>query len=97
LGISKQAAGKTVDALERLGYVARAADPADARKRIVRLTGRGEECLRVSGAILDDLHRHWDEVLGGERLEALEADLAKLAPEEPAARLDAPGWFSERP
>src|SRR5271165_5550445 len=34
LGISKQAAGKTIDRLGELGYAERADDPADGRRRI---------------------------------------------------------------
>ena len=40
LGISKQAAGKTVDALDRLGYAERGVDPADARRKVVTLESR---------------------------------------------------------
>src|SRR5260370_29863073 len=40
LGISKQAAGKTLDSLERLGYLDRGADPRDARRKVVVLTDR---------------------------------------------------------
>jgi DNA-binding MarR family transcriptional regulator len=38
LGISKQAAGKTIDRLEQLGYAERAADATDGRRKLVRLT-----------------------------------------------------------
>src|ERR1700761_4677743 len=38
LGVSKQAAGKTVDGLASLGYAERTGDPADARPQIVVLT-----------------------------------------------------------
>jgi DNA-binding MarR family transcriptional regulator len=42
LGVTQQAASKTVADLERRGYVERTPDPRDARARIVRLTARGE-------------------------------------------------------
>ena len=42
-GITKQTAGALVDELERNGYVERTADPADARARLVALSGRGRE------------------------------------------------------
>lgn len=92
LGVSKQAAGKTVDALERLGYVERAADPHDARRKVVRLTARGVDCLERSARIFDDLRVRWAETLGERRLRALEADLRRLTPDD-VLRLDAPGWF----
>jgi len=59
LGVTKQAAGQMVDELERLGYVVRAADPADGRRRLVRLTPRGVDCLRASAAIFGELLAEW--------------------------------------
>jgi DNA-binding MarR family transcriptional regulator len=47
LGISKQAAGKTVERREALGYVERAGDGADRRRKLVRLTPRGIEALTI--------------------------------------------------
>ena len=91
LGISKQAAGKTIDALERLGYVQRGVDPRDTRRKVVHLTERGVDCLRRSARIFDDLRAHWASTLGPERLRALEADLRKMTPD--VFRLDVPGWF----
>ena len=41
LGVSKQAAGKTIDRLEGMGYARRTDDPADARRKIVVLTEHG--------------------------------------------------------
>ncbi|HEY8582051.1 MAG TPA: MarR family transcriptional regulator, partial [Capillimicrobium sp.] len=59
LGITKQAAGQMVDELERLGYVRREPDPADARRKLVRLTDRGEDALRQSAAVFDELRDEW--------------------------------------
>lgn len=92
LGVSKQAAGKTVDTLERLGYVERGSDPYDARRKVVRLTGRGVDSLARSARVLDDLRGRWARALGEERLRALEADLRAVTPAE-LFRLDVPGWF----
>ncbi|MBP2049852.1 DNA-binding MarR family transcriptional regulator [Streptomyces griseochromogenes] len=92
LGISKQAAGKTVDRLVALGYAERADDPADARRRLVRLTERGYDLLARSAAIFDQLRADWAAVLGEERLRAIEDDLRAVA--APGAfRLDAAGWI----
>ncbi len=55
LGISKQAAGKTIDRLEELGYVRRSGDDADRRRKLARLTPRGVE---AAGHVRDDLRRH---------------------------------------
>jgi len=95
LGISKQAAGKTIDSLQRLGYTERGPDPADARRKLVLLTARAVDALERSARIFDDLRARWAAVIGAERLNALEADLRKVTPPE-LFRLDVPGWFSER-
>lgn len=95
LGVSKQAAGKTIDALERLGYVARGVDGQDARRRIVRLTDRGGDCLARSARIFDQLRDRWAAQLGEERLRALVADLRAVTPAD-GFPLDVPDWFAAR-
>ncbi len=92
LGVSKQAAGKTVDALEQLGYVERGSDPGDARRKIVRLTERGVDSLVRSARIFEDLRAGWARTLGEDRLRALESDLRAVTPQD-VFRLDVPGWF----
>ncbi|MEV4887765.1 MarR family winged helix-turn-helix transcriptional regulator [Nonomuraea sp. NPDC055795] len=92
LGVSKQAAGKTIDTLERLGYVERSTDPADSRRKIVKLTPYGVDALMKSAAIFDDLRRTWSRTLGEDRLRALEQDLRTMTPPD-FFRLDIPGWF----
>ncbi|GIH59288.1 MarR family transcriptional regulator [Microbispora siamensis] len=92
LGVSKQAAGKTIETLERLGYVERARDHRDTRRKIVRLTPSGVDMLVRSARIFDDLRARWAAVIGDERLRALEADLRKVTPQD-VFRLDVPGWF----
>ncbi|MER6944378.1 MarR family winged helix-turn-helix transcriptional regulator [Nonomuraea sp. NPDC000554] len=92
LGVSKQAAGKTIESLERLGYVERTVDPQDTRRKIVRLTGRGVDALVRSAHIFEDLRSHWADQLGADRLRAMESDLRKVTPPD-LFRLDTPGWF----
>jgi DNA-binding MarR family transcriptional regulator len=92
LGITKQAAGKTIDSLERLGYTERGPDPRDARRKVVRLTGRAVDVLELSARIFDDLRAGWAEIIGAERLRAMEADLRRVTPPD-LWRLDVPGWF----
>ncbi|MEV4254900.1 MarR family winged helix-turn-helix transcriptional regulator [Spirillospora sp. NPDC049652] len=92
LGVTKQAAGKLVDNLERLGYVERAADPSDARRKLVRLTGHGWDALRRSALTFDAVRRRWADELGPDRMRAFEATLRQMTPGD-MWRLDAPGWF----
>ncbi|MFD9500777.1 MarR family winged helix-turn-helix transcriptional regulator [Streptomyces sp. NPDC060035] len=93
LGVSKQAAGKTVEKLEGFGYVERVDDPADGRRKLVRLTARGIDLLTRSAEGFDRLRAEWVRALGAERVRALEADLRTMAPAN-AFRLDAEGWFT---
>jgi len=92
LGISKQAAGKTIERLEELGYVHKAGDDQDRRRKLVRITPRGLDTLAMSAMIFDDIRSRWASVLGPDRLSALEADLRMMVPGE-TFRLDVPGWF----
>ncbi|MFI8322811.1 MarR family winged helix-turn-helix transcriptional regulator [Streptomyces sp. NPDC085529] len=93
LGVSKQAAGKTVDRLLALGYAERADDPADARRKLVHLTPRGHDALARSAAVFDELRAEWSTVLGADRVRALEADLRNVVPAETTFRLDATSWL----
>jgi DNA-binding MarR family transcriptional regulator len=92
LGISKQAAGKTVDRLAELGYAQRAGDAADRRRKLIRLTPRGIEALTLSAMIFSEIRARWAAELGAARLADLEAALRTMAPGE-TFRLDVPGWF----
>ena len=92
LGISKQAAGKTIDRLEELGYVHRSGDEADRRRKLARLTPRGIEALALSAMIFDDIRSRWEGTLGDDRLSDLETSLRTIVPGE-TFRLDVPGWF----
>ena len=92
LGVTKQAAGKTVDRLVTLGYAERGTDPADARRKIVALTPRGLESLRLSALIFEDIRARWADRLGGGRVRELESDLRTMAPAG-GFSLDVAGWF----
>ncbi|SEM46514.1 MarR family winged helix-turn-helix transcriptional regulator [Rhodococcus maanshanensis] len=92
LGVSKQAAGKTVDRLEGLGYVARESDPSDARSKRVVLTERGLDSLRRSAVVFDRLRADWAATIGPERLRALESGLRTVTAGQ-GFRLDAQAWF----
>lgn len=85
LAISKQAAAKTIAALEQHGYVRRTPDPGDGRRKLIRLTGRGVDCLARALTIYDAQRARWARELGAERIDALEQDLARMTPAGRAA------------
>ncbi|MFC5064733.1 MarR family winged helix-turn-helix transcriptional regulator [Actinomycetospora atypica] len=92
LGVSKQAAGKTVDALVSLDYAAREPDPADARRKAVVPTARGREVLRLSAEILERLRAQRAERVGDPTMREFEKAL-RLLTAETAAPLDTAGWL----
>ncbi|KDN86511.1 MarR family winged helix-turn-helix transcriptional regulator [Kitasatospora cheerisanensis] len=92
LGVSKQAAGKTVDRLEALGYAERVDDPGDARRKVVRLTPHGLDLLARSAAVFEQIRGRWAAALGEQRLRELEDGIARLTGPT-GFRLDAAGWF----
>ncbi|WP_435055298.1 MarR family winged helix-turn-helix transcriptional regulator [Micromonospora aurantiaca (nom. illeg.)] len=92
LGVSKQAAGKTVDRLVALGYLERVDDPADARRKLVRMTAKGRDGLHRSAVVFDELRARWAATLGADRVAAIEDDLRRMVPAD-VFRLDIPGWF----
>ncbi|MGO8892804.1 MAG: MarR family winged helix-turn-helix transcriptional regulator [Streptosporangiaceae bacterium] len=91
LGISKQAAGKTIDRLEELGYVHRSGDDADRRRKLARLTPRGIAALGMSAMIFNEIRSRWEGTLGA-GLSDMETSLRTMVPGE-TFRLDVPGWF----
>jgi DNA-binding MarR family transcriptional regulator len=92
LGVSKQAAGKTIDRLAELGYVERVDDESDGRRKLVRLTPRGIDSLVRSAEIFDELRARWATSLGPKRLTELEANLRAIVPMD-GFRLDVAGWL----
>jgi DNA-binding MarR family transcriptional regulator len=79
LGVSKQAATKTVASLEALGYAEQRRDPSDARSRPVAMTDRGRDCLARSAAIFSSLRAELAEEIGEDAAVALEDALEALA------------------
>ena len=92
LGVSKQAAGKTIEGLERAGYVERVADPADARSKVIRMTPRGAEVQQLAFEAMARLRARWAERLGEEQMAAIEAGLREMTADR-EMKFDIPGWF----
>lgn len=94
LGVSKQAAAKTVSASEERGFVGRIDDPLDGRRKLLVVTALGHEVMRQGEAVFGDLRRQWERTIGPEDLARLEASLVSLVGASPV-RLDAPGWVTQ--
>jgi DNA-binding MarR family transcriptional regulator len=78
LGVSKQAASKTVTGLEHLGYVQRRPSTTDQRQIEVSLTARGVDALAVSGEILNQLRDEWAATVGEREMTRVEDALEQL-------------------
>ncbi|CAM2745788.1 MarR family winged helix-turn-helix transcriptional regulator [Mycobacterium intermedium] len=87
LGVTRQAVAQGVAELDRYGYVTRVANPADARSRIIELTPRGRQALRVMRSSALEQERRWEQILGERRLRDLRKTLQMLlaAHEDPPA------------
>ena len=93
LGVSKQAAAKTVAFLEAEGYVAGETDPRDSRRRRFTITDSGHALMRTGQQVFDELRDRWAERIGADELDRVEAALIDLGIVVPT-RFDAPGWLS---
>jgi DNA-binding MarR family transcriptional regulator len=93
LGVSKQAAAKTLGFLEERGYVIGAADQRDPRRRRFTVTPEGHALLATGEQVFDELRDRWAQRIGVKELERLEEALADLGIKAPS-RLDAPDWLA---
>lgn len=78
-GVSRQAAAKTIGALEALGYVVREADAGDARKKNLTVTPRGHSAIGIGARAFDRIFIRWRQRTGaasGEAVRALEQLIA---------------------
>jgi DNA-binding MarR family transcriptional regulator len=78
LNVSRQAVAQAIAGLERHGYVTRVGDPVDARARIIELTPRGRQALRVMRSNALALEKRWEQALGSKRLCELRESLQML-------------------
>jgi DNA-binding MarR family transcriptional regulator len=85
LRVSRQAVAQAVAALERHGYVTRVPDPVDARARLIELTPRGQQALRVMRSNAVDVEKRWQQVLGKQRLAEFRETLEMLLSAESTA------------
>ena len=94
MAVTKQAAAKTLTALEERGFVRREADPEDKRRMRVRVTDRGLEMLRAGETIFDDLRAQWEVDAGAEAVAAAEDALLLLVGDR-AIRSDSSQWTTQ--
>lgn len=94
LAVTKQGAARTIETLLERGYLDREVDPADARRKRLRVTPLGSTVMREGEAIFDELRRQWERTLGKKELALLEEQLATIVGDAPV-RLDAPGWVAQ--
>ena len=95
LGVSKQAAAKTISFLEERGYVSGEVDPRDSRRRFT-VTDKGYALLRTGEQVFDELREQWAERIGATELERLEEALSDLGIRIPT-HFDVPGYFTNSP
>ncbi|TDD30348.1 MarR family transcriptional regulator [Kribbella turkmenica] len=89
LGVSQQAASKSVVELEKRGYLSREPDPADARARQVVLTARGDAVIDAARRHRAALESELRTALGADRVEAARVvlvDVINLLGAAPALR-----------
>jgi DNA-binding MarR family transcriptional regulator len=70
LGVTQQAASKSVVDLEKRDYVSREPDPVDARARLVVLTARGEAVIAAARKHRAALDAELRKSLGADRIES---------------------------
>ncbi len=69
MGVTQQAASKAVADLERRGLVRRAADPSDARTKLLHLTGHALAAVEATRVLRRDLQEEIESDYGAERVE----------------------------
>jgi DNA-binding MarR family transcriptional regulator len=93
LSITKQAAAKTIATLEARGYVKRAEDPGDARRKRLTITVKGRKVLEAGEAVLDNIRQRWAEQIGLPAFATFESNL-RLIVGEGADSTETANWLS---
>jgi DNA-binding MarR family transcriptional regulator len=60
-GMTRQAMTELVNALRRNGYLELRPDPSDGRARLVHLTSRGKDAVRVAISEIAAIEARWQE------------------------------------
>lgn len=75
LGVTKQAASKTVAELVDWGYMERRPHATDKRAKVLALTARGEDYLQLADRLWAEVENSWVALIGQDRMDAIRADL----------------------
>ena len=75
---TKQAINPLLNDLERWGYLRREPDPEDGRARVLRLTARGQELLRLIRDQHAEIEAQWAQLIGARRFAQLRSTLRDL-------------------
>lgn len=78
LGVTRQAAAKTIGALEKLGYVERSMNDSDARRKHLVVTQRGREAIAVGARAFDVIYQDWRQRVGSAEADAITKALRAL-------------------
>lgn len=93
LGVTKQAASKTVRQLETIGYVTRTPDPDDARATLIARSDRGNDLLRASARVFDRQRDAWRAKIGDDQFDAVISALRTMRGTTPI--MDVGGWIRD--
>ncbi|HSK55116.1 MAG TPA: MarR family transcriptional regulator [Jiangellales bacterium] len=76
--VTKATAGFIVDQLERSGLVRRVPDPDDGRARLVTITDKGQNAVRLAADEVAAVEADWTAHLGARRMRGLRQTLTQL-------------------
>ena len=76
--VTKATAGFLVDQLERSGLVTRVPDPDDGRARLVTITDKGQNAVRLAAEEVVAVEAEWTAHLGTRRMRQLREALTQL-------------------
>jgi DNA-binding MarR family transcriptional regulator len=80
-GITRQAAGQLLVAIERCGYAQRRPAPDDARATIVTFTPRGRRLLATVFELVEEIEASFAGIVGARTFATLRTALARIADE----------------
>ncbi|MBV9719293.1 MAG: winged helix-turn-helix transcriptional regulator [Candidatus Eremiobacteraeota bacterium] len=71
-----------IDDVEASGYVVRLPNPKDRRSKLIFTTERGERMIERGRAIIAEIEKEWERILGKRRFKVLKADLQLILDSE---------------